>query len=130
MSQSFVLSTHESALVAPQVLESHDLTPGFPGINFFYFLSNVLLHCVFDFNVLAIRGGIVARYGFAKALSGVCPTVARELQTKRVMRQFGAKEGTEELTKVTHHLVPAMNQQGMKEHGVTRLHGEVSVRGS
>jgi hypothetical protein len=93
VSQSFVLSTHESALVAPQVLESHDLTPGFPGINFFYFLSNVLLHCVFDFNVLAIRGGIVARYGFAKALSGVGPTAAREFQTKRMMRQYGGKGG-------------------------------------
>ncbi len=57
--QRFFLPAHETAFVTPQVLESHDLTAGLAGINFFNFLCNVLLHRVFNRDVLAVRGCVV-----------------------------------------------------------------------
>ncbi len=77
-SKSFVESAHETALVAPQILEGHDLAARLSGINLFYFFRNMLLHGVFNGDVLAIRRSIVARYGFAKALRGVGSAVAKK----------------------------------------------------
>ena len=129
VSQSFVLSANKTAFVSPQVLEGHNLTPGLSRINLFYFFSNVLLHSVFHRNVLAIGGSIVARYGFAKALGGVGATVARKLkehahdETKR--KEHAGRVGC--IHKLL--ILPAMNQQGVKKHGVPSLHVQVSAKG-
>ena len=60
VSQRFVLSADKTTFVPPQVLEGHDLTAGLSGINFLYLLCDVLLHRVFDCDVLAVRRSVMA----------------------------------------------------------------------
>lgn len=82
----------------------------------------MLLHGVFNGDVLAIRRSIVARYGFAKALRGVRSAVAKKLKEKRE-----AKKMQEELISIANCSKPSVNQQRVKKDGISRLHGEISA---